>query len=253
MKSFGKIGILTCNKFRVMNSEEKERYARQIMLPEIGEAGQQKLTEAKVLIIGAGGLGSPVALYLAAAGIGHIGIVDHDKVSLTNLQRQILYNSEVVGKMKVTHAREVLQAINPCIRVLPVCERLSQSNAASLVQPYDVVVDATDNFRARYLISQTCQQLGKPMVHGSLEEFKGMVSVFNYQGGPVYEDLFPDSPEDQSFDGASKGVFGALPGVIGSVQALEVLKIVTGAGKTLSGKLFVYNAFECTTSILKLN
>jgi adenylyltransferase/sulfurtransferase len=235
-----------------MNAEEKERYARQIMLPEIGEAGQQKIKDARVLIIGAGGLGSPVALYLTAAGVGHIGLVDNDNVSLTNLQRQILYNSDVVGKSKVTHAREVLQAINPHSSIHSIPERLTASNAVSLVQAYDVIVDATDNFRARYLISQTCQQLQKPMVHGSIEEFKGMVSVFNYQGGPVYEDLFPDTPEDQSFDGAPKGVFGALPGIIGSIQAMEVLKIITGEGKTLSGKLFVYNAFECTSSILKL-
>jgi len=235
-----------------MNSEEKERYARQIMLPEIGEAGQQKLKGAKVLIIGAGGLGSPVALYLAAAGVGHIGLVDNDKVSLTNLQRQILYNSEVIGKAKVTHAQEVLKPLNPNISVLPIFERLTESNAVSLIQAYDVIVDATDNFRARYLISQTCQQFSKPMVHGSIEEFKGMVSVFNYQGGPVYEDLFPEAPEDQSIDGAPKGVFGALPGIIGSMQAMEVLKIITKVGEILSGKLFVYNAFGCTASIIKL-
>jgi len=235
-----------------MNSEEKERYARQIILPEIGEGGQRKLKEAKVLIIGAGGLGCPVALYLAAAGVGYIGIVDNDKVSLTNLQRQILYNSEVVGKAKVTHAKEVLESINPHIGVHPVFDRLNEANAESLMQAYDVIVDATDNFRARYLISRTCQLQSKPMVHGSIEEFKGMVSVFNYRGGPVYEDLFPDSPEDQSFDGAPKGVFGALPGIIGSMQAMEVLKIITKTGTTLSGKLFIYNAFECTSSILEM-
>ena len=236
-----------------MNSEEKERYARQIMLPEIGEAGQQKIKNAKVLIIGAGGLGSPVALYLTAAGVGHIGLVDNDKVSLTNLQRQILYNSEVIEKAKVSHAQEVLRTINPNVQITPVFERLTGANAASLIQAYDVIVDATDNFRARYLISQTCKQEGKPMVHGSIEEFKGMVSVFNYRGGPAYEDLFPEAPNDQSFDGAPKGVFGALPGIIGSMQAMEVLKIISGAGKILSGKLFVYNAFECTSSIIKLN
>ncbi len=235
-----------------MNLEEKERYARQIMLPEIGEAGQQKLKESKVLIVGAGGLGSPVTMYLAAAGVGHIGIVDNDKVSLTNLQRQILYNSEIVGKAKVTHAQEVLKTLNPNVSILPIFDRLTESNAASLIQAYDVVVDATDNFRARYLISQTCQQQGKPMVHGSIEEFKGMVSVFNYKGGPVYEDLFPEAPEDQSIDGAPRGVFGALPGIIGSMQAMEVLKIITEAGEILTGKLFVYNAFECTSSIIKL-
>jgi len=251
MKLFGKTGIATYNLYK-MNENEKERYARQIMLPEIGEEGQRKLQEAKVLIVGAGGLGSPVALYLTAAGIGHIGLLDNDKVSLTNLQRQILYNNEVVGKPKVTHAMEVLQALNPGISILPICERLTDTNAEALIAPYDVVVDATDNFRARYLISSICRKLGKPMVHGSIEEFKGMVSVFNYQDGPAYEDLFPEPPENQSFDGEPKGVFGALPGIIGSIQAMEVLKIVSKAGETLSGKLLIYNALTCQTSTLRL-
>ncbi len=235
-----------------MHAEEKERYARQIMLPEIGEEGQQKLKDAKVLIIGAGGLGSPVALYLAAAGLGCLGLVDNDVVSLSNLQRQILYNTRVVGQAKVEHAREMLETINPNCSTLPVQERLTEANAQKLIQAYDVIVDATDNFRARYLISQTCIKTGKPMVHGSIEEFQGMVSVFNYRGGPVYEDLFPEAPEIQLFDGEPKGVFGALPGIIGSMQAMETLKIITGVGETLSGKLFIYNAFDCTSSILKL-
>ncbi len=237
----------------MLNTEEKNRYARQIMLPEIGEAGQLKLKQARVLIVGTGGLGSPVALYLAAAGVGHLGLIDQDTVSLTNLQRQILYNSEVVGKSKVQHAREVMNRLNPTVSVLPISERLNTENAVSIVQSFDVVVDATDNFRARYLISETCTALNKPMVHGSIEEFKGLVSVFNYNGGPRYEDLFPEAPENVPFDGEPKGVFGALPGIIGSMQAMEVLKIITGAGTTLSGKLFVYNALDCTSSVLDMN
>ncbi len=237
----------------MLNTIEQERYARQIMLPEIGEAGQLKLKNAKVLIVGVGGLGSPVALYLAAAGIGHLGLLDNDRVSLTNLQRQILYNSETVGEKKVKRADAVLKELNPDLSVRPIFDRLTNENAEAFIQTYDVVVDATDNFRARYLISRVCQQLGKPMVHGSIEEFKGMVSVFNYQGGPTYEDLFPDAPEDQSIDGAPKGVFGALPGIIGSMQAMEVLKIITGVGNVLSGKLLFYNALESDSSVLKIH
>lgn len=236
----------------MLGAAEKERYSRQIILPEVGEAGQLKLKQARVLIVGVGGLGSPVALYLAAAGVGHLGLIDPDTVSLANLQRQIIYNSEVVGKLKAQHAREVLNELNPRVRVSSVCERLSPENAIDIIQSYDVVVDATDNFRARYLISEACAVLNKPMVHGSIEEFGGVVSVFNYHGGPRYEDLFPEAPENESFDGEPKGVFGALPGIIGSMQAMEVLKIVTGVGTVLSGKLYIYNALDCTSSILNL-
>lgn len=222
--------------------EEIQRYQRQVMLPGIGKEGQEKLKRARVLIVGLGGLGSPVATYLCAAGVGHLGLVDYDVVSESNLQRQILYNTDVVGKSKVFHAKEVLQKLNSRTELEVIEDRISEVNVESIFDRYDMVVDATDNFRSRYLISRYCQKLKKPMVHGSIEEFTGMVSVFNYQGGPNYEDLFPEPPDDTPIDGEPKGVFGALPGVIGSLQSMEVLKIITGVGKPLSGKLLNYNA-----------
>jgi adenylyltransferase/sulfurtransferase len=221
---------------------ERDRYQRQLMLPGIGEKGQLKLKKARVLIVGVGGLGSPVAAYLCAAGVGVLGLVDDDVVAESNLQRQILYNSKVVGKLKVHHAQEVLQTLNPEVETEVFEERISAQNAEAIFQKFDVIVDATDNFRSRYLISQFCQQLNKPMVHGSIEEFSGMVSVFNYMGGPVYEDLFPEPPQNTPIDGEPKGVFGALPGIIGSLQSMEVLKILVGVGEPLSGKLLNYDA-----------
>lgn len=226
----------------VLTKKESERYKRQVMLPGIGQKGQQKLKDARVLVVGVGGLGSPVSLYLCAAGIGTLGLIDDDVVSESNLQRQILYNTEVVGKAKVLHARETLQKLNPDTNIEIFEDRISGQNAIEIFNRFDIIVDATDNFRSRYLISRYCQKLNKPMVHGSIEEFSGMVSVFNYQGGPVYEDLFPEPPQNTSIDGEIKGVFGALPGVIGSLQSMEVLKIITGTGKPLSGKLINYNA-----------
>ena len=221
---------------------ERDRYQRQLMLPGIGEKGQLKLKKARVLIVGVGGLGSPVAAYLCAAGVGVLGLVDDDVVAESNLQRQILYNSKVVGKLKVHHAQEVLQTLNPEVETEVFDERISAQNAEAIFQKFDVIVDATDNFRSRYLISRFCQQLNKPMVHGSIEEFSGMVSVFNYMGGPVYEDLFPEPPQNTPIDGEPKGVFGALPGIIGSLQSMEVLKILAGVGEPLSGKLLNYDA-----------
>ena len=240
---------LICNT--MLNKKEIERYKRQVMLPEINEAGQLKLKNARVLIVGVGGLGAPVSIYLCAAGVGTLGLVDDDVVSLSNLQRQILYNSTVVGKSKVVHAKEVLEDLNPEVRINTYNDRISEQNADEIFSAYDVIVDATDNFRSRYLISKFCKKHGKPMVHGAIEEFKGMVSVFNYQGGPLYEDLFSEPPENESPDGEPKGVFGSLPGVIGSVQSMEVLKIITGAGQPLSGRLFSYDALSAMTNTLQ--
>lgn len=228
----------------MLSKEERERYNRQVMLPGIGEAGQQKLKEARVLIIGVGGLGSPVSVYLCAAGVGTIGLVDDDIVSLSNLQRQILYHTHVVDKSKVLHAKEVLEELNPNVNIHIHDERISEQNANEIFSGYEIIVDATDNYRSRYLISKFCKNFDKPMVHGAIEEFQGMVSVFNYKGGPFYENLFPEPPENESIDGEPKGVFGSLPGIIGSIQSMEVLKLITGAGEPLSGKLFTYNALN---------
>ena len=237
----------------MLNSKERERYNRQIMLPGIGEEGQLKLKNASVLIIGVGGLGSPIAMYLCAAGVGKLGLVDNDIVSLSNLQRQILYETNEVGKSKANCAKKRLQKLNPLANIQPLTERITEKNAVDIISMFDIVVDATDNFRSRYLISKYCQQLNKPMVHGAIEEFEGVVSVFNYQGGPVYEDLFPEPPENTSLDGEPKGVFGALPGVIGSIQSMEVLKIITGVGSPMSGILLTYNTLTGATNQIQLS
>ena len=226
----------------MLNYEEKTRYQRQIMLPGIGEEGQLKLKNARVLIAGAGGLGSPISLYLCAAGVGTIGLADDDSVVLSNLQRQVLYRTEIIGELKTEHARKLLNNLNPNVAIHLVDARISEQNATEVMSQYDIVVDATDNFRSRYLISKYCQEVNKPMVYGSIEEFLGQVAVFNYNGGPVYEDIFPEPPANTPLDGEPKGVFGALPGVIGSLQSMEVLKIITGSGEPLSGKLLTYNA-----------
>lgn len=226
----------------MLNHEEKNRYLRQIMLPGIGEEGQVKLKNARVLIAGVGGLGSPVSLYLTAAGVGTIGLADNDTVALSNLQRQILYNTSIIDEPKTSHAKKLLEKLNPNVTIHLIEERISEQNARETIGQYDLVVDATDNFRSRYLISKFCRELDKPMVYGSIEEFLGQVAVFNYNGGPVYEDIFPEPPANTPLDGEPKGVFGALPGVIGSLQSMEVLKIITGSGEPLSGKLLTYNA-----------
>ena len=237
----------------MLDIEERERYNRQIILPGIGEEGQLKLKDASVLIIGVGGLGSPIAMYLCAAGVGKLGLIDNDIVSLSNLQRQILYETNEVDKSKANCAKKRLQKLNPIANIQALTDRITEENAEKLISDFDIIVDATDNFRSRYLISKYCKLQNKPMVHGAIEEFEGVVSVFNYQGGPVYEDLFPEPPENISQDGEPKGVFGALPGVIGSIQSMEVLKLITGVGKPLSGKILTYNALTGETNQLQLS
>lgn len=218
--------------------KENERYIRHLLLSEVGEAGQKKIEQARVAVIGAGGLGSPILLYLASAGIGTIGIVDDDTVSESNLQRQILYNQADIGKKKTGIAAQRLQALNPGCRVEAFCERLTAENALNIIQKYDVVVDATDNLLARYVINDACVAAGKPFVYGSICEFKGQVSVFNYQNGPTYRDLYPWHNEISAFT-QPQGVIGTIPGVIGSIQANETIKIILERKDTLSGKLLL--------------
>lgn len=218
------------------------RYDKQIALPEVGEAGQQKLAEAKVLVVGAGGLGCPALQYLAAAGIGTIGIVDGDVVNETNLHRQVLYTNSDVGRPKVQVAAERLYRLNPEVKINTYTEFLTAKNAMDIVANYDLVVDATDNFAARYRINDVCVKLDKPVVYGAIHRFEGQVSVFNYKGGPTYRCLFPDKPaESQIPDCNETGVLGVLPGIIGTQQATEVLKIILGIGEVLSGKLMTLN------------
>lgn len=215
-----------------------ERYNRQIILPEIGEEGQNKLSKAKVLIVGVGGLGSPIALYLAGAGVGCIGLIDDDVVSISNLQRQVLYTEEEVGLPKAVQAKKRLEALNRDIKVEAYNMRLTAENADSIISDYDIVVDGCDNFQTRYLINDTCRKLDKVYVYGAIRAFDGQVSVFNYNGGPDYRSLFPDEEEMRLMPAPPKGVIGAIPGLVGCVEAGEVLKIIVGYGEVLSGKLW---------------
>ena len=221
-----------------LTEKEAARYNRQILLDEIGEAGQLLLKQARVLIVGVGGLGSPVALYLAGAGVGTIGLIDDDTVSETNLQRQVLYSEPEIGLSKAEQAKLRLQALNSDIRVEAWNERLTPQNAECLIANYDIVVDGCDNFRTRYLINDTCVRLDKVYVYGAIREFDGQVSVFNYQGGPDYRTLFPDEEGMLAMPHPSKAVLGVTPGVVGCVEANETMKVILGSPHALSGRLW---------------
>lgn len=237
------------------SKEELARYNRHIIIPEFGLAAQQKLKAARVLVVGSGGLGSPVLLYLAAAGIGTIGIVDFDVVDDSNLQRQVLFGVNEIGKAKVEAARERLQALNPHIEFVLYNTQLTSQNALDIIKDYDVVADGTDNFPTRYLVNDACVLLGKPNVYASIFQFEGQVSVFNYKHangefGPNYRDLYPTPPPPGLVPSCAEGgVLGVLPGIIGSLQALEVIKVVTGVGEPLVGRFYIFDAlsFESRT------
>ncbi len=228
-----------------LDSSELSRYARHLSLPEIGKEGQIRLKSARILVVGAGGLGSPLALYLTAAGIGTLGLVDFDDVDVTNLQRQILHGTKDVGRPKLDSARDRLADVNPNVTVVTYPVRLDSENAMEIIADYDVVVDGTDNFPTRYLVNDACVLSGKPNVYGSIYRWEGQVSVFGEPGGPCYRCLFREPPPPGLVPNcAEAGVLGVLPGVIGSLQALEVIKIVLGTGKTLSGRLLIFDALE---------
>lgn len=220
--------------------KEEERYSRHLLLKEIGINGQEKIKQAKILVVGAGGLGSPVLLYLAAAGVGTIGIMDDDVVSESNLQRQILYDSLCLGEAKVEVAVRKLKALNPGCHLIPMQYRLTWDNSKEIISQYDIIVDATDNLLSRYIINDACISNGKPFVYGSICEFEGQVSVFNYQGGPTYRDLYEYHQGVENFR-QPLGIIGALPGVIGTLQAAETIKIILGSQHILSGKLLLVN------------
>lgn len=224
-----------------------ERYHRQIILPEFGEEGQQKLLRAKVLVIGAGGLGCPALQYLAAAGVGTIGIVDDDTVSLNNLHRQVLYSVNDIGLSKAERAANILQQLNPGIKIIAHNERLTTQNAFTLIDEYAVIFDGTDNFSTRYMINDACVLIKKPLVYGAISQFEGQVSVFNNANGDDvnYRDLFPDPPKDgEVLNCAEAGVLGVLPGIIGTMMANETIKLITGIGEPLINQLFTYNALN---------
>lgn len=230
---------------------ERKRYSRQILLPEMGLAGQEKLKAARVLVVGAGGLGCPVLQYLVAAGVGNIGIVDDDTVDITNLHRQILYSANDVGKNKAITAVEKLSVLNPFVQLTAYPDHLTAENAAELINSYDLVIDGSDNFETRYLVNDFCVKLNKPFVFGSILRFEGQVSVFNYQNGPTYRCLFPDAEEGDNC--AEAGVIGILPGIIGTYMANEAIKIITGIGEPLSGKLLVINTLANSHSVFQFS
>jgi len=220
--------------------KESTRYNRQTILPEIGEEGQQKLSKSKVLVIGAGGLGAAILPYLAAAGVGEIGIVDNDTIDVSNLHRQVIYKTSAVGKSKAEEAKLMISELNPEIKINAFSEKLSGKNAISLFEKYDIIVDATDSISIKYLINDVCLVTNKPMVYGSIFRFQGQVSVFNYQNGPTYRCLYPDENKN-ALNCEDAGVIGISVGIIGILQANEVVKMILGIGQVLSGKILVYN------------
>ncbi len=228
---------------KALSQDQTARYARHLMLPEVGEAGQLKLIESRVLMIGAGGLGCPSALYLAAAGVGTIGIVDFDLVDQSNLQRQVLHNEGTVGQPKVESARRALTGLNSAIKVVPHQEKLSRDNVMQILQNYDLVVNGCDNFPTRYLINDACVLTGKPMVDGSIYRFEGQVTVYAPGKGPCYRCLYPEPPPPEMAPSCQDaGVLGVLPGIIGCIQAIEAIKVILGVGEPLVGRLLMYDA-----------
>jgi sulfur-carrier protein adenylyltransferase/sulfurtransferase len=236
-----------------LNDAQRRRYSRHLVIPEVGEEGQAKLLQSKVLLIGAGGLGSPAAYYLAAAGVGTLGIIDNDVVDESNLQRQILHNTSRVGKLKVESAKETIQALNPDIKVNAINDRLTKENVLDIISDYDVILDGTDNFPTRYLLNDASVIARKPVVHGSVFRFEGQVTVFKPFDGPCYRCLFPEPPPPELAPNcAEAGVLGILPGTVGLLQATEVIKLLLGIGETLVGRLLAYDALTETFDELLL-
>jgi molybdopterin/thiamine biosynthesis adenylyltransferase len=240
-----------------LDAAARERYSRHLLLPEVGEAGQARLMKAKVLVVGAGGLGSPAAFYLAAAGIGTLGLVDHDVVDRSNLQRQILHTDARVGTSKVASARQALEALNPTVKVVGHEERLTSANVERILSGYDIVIDGTDNFAGRYLVNDACVKLGLPNVHGAVHRFDGQLGVFwpgrPRQPGPCYRCMFPEPPPPGAAPScAEAGVLGVLPGVIGLLQATEAIKLVLRLGDPLVGRMLHFDALRGSFTQMKL-
>ncbi len=238
----------------MLTENEIAYYSRQLLVDEIGMAGQLKLKQAKVLVIGAGGLGCPLLQYIAAAGVGNIGIIDGDSVDVSNLHRQILFDFNSIGKNKAVESKNKLTALNPHSEIVAFPFTLETENALEIIQDYDIIVDCSDNYATRFLVNDACVLMQKIVVYGSIYRFEGQVSVFNFQNGPTYRCMFPELPTEESTTNCSlSGVIGVLPGVIGVLQANEVIKIITGIGEVLSGKLLVYNALKNTTDFFLIN
>ncbi len=236
-----------------LTKQEIERYARHLSLPEVGRAGQLKLKAASILLVGAGGLGSPLAMYLAAAGVGRLGIVDFDDVDFSNLQRQTIHGSDDVGRPKVVSAAETINSINPNVHVDQYNQPLTSANAMRIAEPYDLIIDGTDNFPTRYLVNDVCVMQSKPNCYGSIFRFEGQASVFGYQAGPCYRCLYPQPPAPGVVPSCAEGgVLGVLPGIIGTIQAIEAIKIILGQGETLSGRLLLFDALDMTFREMKV-
>ena len=229
-----------------------DRYSRQHALKEIGIEGQQKLLNSSVLIVGVGGLGSPIALYLVAAGVGRIGLIDDDTVSLSNLQRQVLYCESEVGRSKVECAKLRLNALNSATKIECYNARLNSENADNIVANYDIIIDGCDNYETRYLINDTCVKLERPYIYGAIGEFSGQVSVFNYMGGKTYRDLYPDEERLCSMPRKTIGVVGSIPGIVGTIQATEAIKIITNSGVILSNKLYIIDMLTMNNQIINI-
>jgi len=237
-----------------LNNDEIRRYSRHLILPEVGLSGQKKIRQTSVICIGAGGLGSPIAMYLAAAGVGKIGILDFDTVDFSNLQRQIIHGTEDVGRPKIDSAKETIARINPNVEVATYNARITSENALDILRPYDIVVDGTDNFPTRYLTNDACVLLKKPNVYGSIFRFEGQASVFApHLGGPCYRCLYPEPPPPGMVPSCAEGgVLGVLPGIVGTIQATEILKLALGKGSSLVGRLLLFNALDMKFRELKL-
>jgi len=243
----------TLNPISELSKDEILRYSRHLIMPEVGMEGQLKLKKAKVLCIGAGGLGSPLTLYLAAAGVGRLGIVDFDVVDFTNLQRQVIHGTADVGKSKLASARESIREINPNVEVVGYETRLTSENALQLFEGFDIIVDGTDNFPTRYLVNDACVLLGKPNVYGSIFRFEGQASVFYAREGPCYRCLYPEPPPPGLVPSCAEGgVLGVLPGIVGCIQAMETIKLIIGQGQTLIGRLLVFDALGVKFRELRL-
>jgi len=238
---------------RMMSEAQSKRYSRHLLIPEVGEQGQFKLLDSRVLLIGAGGLGSPAAYYLAAAGVGTLGIIDADVVDESNLQRQILHNTKRIGQYKAESARETLEALNPDVKVITYLERLDESNVARIIADYDVILDGTDNFPTRYLLNDAALLANKPVVHGSVFRFEGQLTVFKPNEGPCYRCLFPEPPPPELAPScAEAGVLGVLPGIIGLLQAIETIKLLLDIGDPLVGRLLTYDGLAGEFNELRL-
>ena len=237
-----------------LSSDQMSRYSRHLVLPGVGLDGQKLMLDSSVIVVGAGGLGSPALMYLAAAGIGRIGIIDNDLVSSSNLQRQIIHSNSSIGKPKVKSASKWISGLNGDIDVVSINEKLVPSNSIEILSDFDIIVDGTDNFESRYLIGDTCEIVGKPWVFGSIHRFEGQVSTFNLPGGPNYRDLFPTPPPPELAPNCSEaGVLGVLPGIIGTIQATEAIKAIIGVGDNLSGKLLTIDALSMESKLLSFS